>query len=62
MRWNTLIRITVVFLCLMAAGVNAAEGKISVLLVDGMNNHDWERGTKLLKAILENCGMFTVEV
>src|SRR5690349_3748172 len=27
--------------------------KISVLIVDGMNNHDWERGTKLLKAILE---------
>ena len=34
----------------------------SVLIVDGMNNHDWERGTKLLKAILENSGLFTVDV
>src|SRR5690348_16255238 len=39
-----------------------AQNKISVLIVDGMNNHDWERGTKLLKAILENSGRFTVDV
>src|SRR5262245_29637371 len=38
------------------------EKKIPVLIVDGMNNHDWERGTKLLKAILENSGLFTVDV
>jgi uncharacterized protein len=38
------------------------QNKISVLIVDGMNNHDWQRGTKLLKAILENSGLFTVEV
>ena len=39
-----------------------AETKIPVLIVDGMNNHDWERGTKLLKATLENSGLFTVDV
>src|ERR1051325_3195651 len=36
--------------------------KISVLIVDGMNNHDWERGTRLMKGILERSGLFTVEV
>ena len=35
---------------------------ISVLIVDGMNNHDWERGTRLLKAILLQSGLFTVDV
>src|SRR6201999_4510987 len=44
------------------AGAADTSKKISVLIVDGMNNHDWERGTKLLKAILENSGLFTVEV
>jgi len=39
-----------------------AQNKISVLIVDGMNNHDWQRGTRLLKTILEDSGLFTVEV
>src|SRR4051794_8003356 len=39
-----------------------AQNKISVLIVDGMNNHDWPRGTKLLKDILDSSGLFTVDV
>ena len=36
--------------------------KRSVLIVDGMNNHDWERATRILKAILLDSGRFTVDV
>ena len=36
--------------------------KLSLLIVDGMNNHDWPRATKILKEILEGSGQFKVEV
>ena len=36
--------------------------KISILIVDGMNNHDWQRGTKILKSIYETSGRFDVSV
>ena len=39
-----------------------ARPQSSALIVDGMNNHDWERGTRLLKEILLQSGRFTVEV
>ena len=32
----------------------------SVLIVDGMNNHDWARNTRILKKILERSGLFSV--
>lgn len=37
-------------------------GKISVLLVDGENNHDWRATTPVMKKALEDSGRFTVEV
>jgi uncharacterized protein len=36
--------------------------KISLLIVDGMNNHDWLRATKILREILEGSGRFRVDV
>jgi type 1 glutamine amidotransferase len=36
--------------------------KLSVLVVDGINNHDWERATRILKAILLDSGRFKVDV
>ncbi|NLX99578.1 MAG: ThuA domain-containing protein [Rhodopirellula sp.] len=36
--------------------------KRSLLIVDGMNNHDWPRATGILREILEGSGRFTVEV
>ena len=36
--------------------------KLSVLIVDGMNNHDWERATRILKSILLDSGRFNVDV
>jgi len=39
-----------------------AATKLSALIVDGMNNHDWAAGTRAIQAILEGSGRFTVEV
>ncbi len=36
--------------------------KISALIIDGQNNHDWKLTTPYLQAILECSGVFTVEV
>ena len=36
--------------------------KLSALIVDGMNNHDWERATRILESILTKSGRFTVDV
>jgi len=45
----------------LAAGP-APPRTLSVLLVDGMNNHDWPRATGILKEILQGSGRFTVAV
>jgi type 1 glutamine amidotransferase len=49
---------------LAASGESGAapEPKLSVLIVDGMNNHDWARATRILKSILLDSGRFTVDV
>ncbi len=46
---------------LCTASVCAAD-KIKVLLIDGENNHNWRGTTPELKAILENAGIFSVDV
>src|ERR1041385_6214720 len=51
-----------ILICPIQMSAAPAQNKISVLIVDGMNNHDWPRGTKLLKASLDDSGMFTVDV
>jgi len=35
---------------------------IKALIIDGQNNHDWKTTTPLLKKILEETGMFAVDV
>lgn len=35
---------------------------LRVLIVDGVNNHDWQAGTSFLKSTLERTGRFRVEV
>ena len=51
-------------LTLFAAPALAEESspRLSVLVVDGINNHDWPRGTKILRGILESSGRFMVDV
>jgi type 1 glutamine amidotransferase len=45
-----------------AADGAASSPKIRVLIVDGQNNHAWQKTTPLLKAALEEAGLFTVDV
>jgi type 1 glutamine amidotransferase len=40
----------------------AHQGKIRVLIVDGFSNHDWQQTTRLVRAILQAAGEFTVDV
>ncbi|MEI6808431.1 MAG: ThuA domain-containing protein [bacterium] len=45
-----------------AVAVDAAGGKLKVLIVTGQNNHDWVHTTPVMKQILEESGRFTVDV
>ncbi|MHC4438482.1 MAG: HEAT repeat domain-containing protein, partial [Planctomycetota bacterium] len=38
------------------------KGPLKALIVDGQNNHDWKGTTPGLKSLLEETGLFTVEV
>jgi uncharacterized protein len=42
-------------------GAAAVDGKLSAVIVDGVNNHDWAAGTRAIRAILEGTGRFTVD-
>jgi uncharacterized protein len=47
-------------LVLVTTALQAAP--IKALILDGQNNHDWKRTTPELKKILEDCGLFAVDV
>jgi type 1 glutamine amidotransferase len=57
---------TVLSACLIALApalvADTAPARISVLIVDGQNNHDWRADTPVLRGILEDTGRFTVEI
>ncbi|UCE47540.1 MAG: ThuA domain-containing protein, partial [Phycisphaerales bacterium] len=38
------------------------KGPLKALIVDGQNNHKWERTTPVLKSLLEETGLFAVDV
>jgi uncharacterized protein len=48
----------------MAALLVSAQGQtpLRVLVVDGVNNHDWQAGTSFVKEVLEQSGKFQVDV
>lgn len=47
---------------LLAAVAAAAEPQLKALIVDGQNGHKWQETTPVLKKILEDTGMFKVDV
>jgi type 1 glutamine amidotransferase len=53
-----LIPLTVTFTLMC----HAADRKLTALIVDGANNHDWAAGTRAIRSILEGSGRFTVDV
>ncbi len=53
----------VVALAAIAAPAPATgAGKVSVLIIDGQNGHDWKATTPAIKEMLEKTGRFTVDV
>ncbi len=54
-------RLVALFL-LAAAGSLAADRKLSAVIVDGVNNHDWATATIAIQTILQGTGRFTVDV
>src|SRR5437763_17099946 len=39
-----------------------ADRKLTAIIIDGVNNHDWAAGTRAIQSILEGTGRFTVDV
>ena len=46
----------------VAATATAAEPALKCLIVDGQNNHNWRETTPIMKNILEEGGLFAVDV
>src|SRR3989442_1688604 len=62
---STLLRLLIlvgVFCQICIAGPGPARHQLSVLIIDGINNHDWEAGTRAVQAILTKSGRFTVDI
>jgi len=57
---GVLVAALIAALAVGAAG--AAPGPLRVLILSGMNNHDWRQTTPALKAIYEESGRFAVDV
>ncbi|MBI3693953.1 MAG: ThuA domain-containing protein [Acidobacteria bacterium] len=49
-------------LLLLLAPVQAAERPLKALIIDGQNNHKWQETTPVLKKLLEETGLFAVDV
>ncbi len=56
------MRCALVLATLFWAALARGEDRIAVLIVDGINNHDWQTATRELRALLLKTGRFTVEV
>ncbi len=58
-----MIRRAILSLTLMAAvAFSASAATKKALIIDGRNNHDWKATTPILKRLLEETGLFTVDV
>jgi type 1 glutamine amidotransferase len=56
------MRIFLRWLFLAACTVSGVSGQIRVLIIDGVNNHDWQAGTAGIQSILREAGGFQVDV
>ncbi|HZT30192.1 MAG TPA: ThuA domain-containing protein [Bryobacteraceae bacterium] len=55
-------RLISLFMAMLLAGALFARPPRKVLIVDGQNNHAWRETTPVLKKILEETGLFQVDV
>ena len=49
-------------IALIFVSIAISAPKMKVLIVDGQNNHNWQQTTPVLKTLLEETGLFTVDV
>lgn len=56
------MRPSIIIFALTAASLFAADPKLTAVIIDGMNNHDWAPATRAIQTILEGTGRFTVDV
>lgn len=54
--------ISTAVLVIMTAMAGAAQPQLKALIIDGQNNHNWKEVTPVLKDILLETGLFTVDV
>ena len=53
---------SVPLICLLLSIISVSRGQIHVLIVDGINNHDWAAATAGIRSILDEAGGFSVDV
>ncbi len=46
----------------LVTSLHAADRRLKALLIDGQNNHQWQQTSPVLKKLLEQTGLFTVDV
>ena len=51
-----------VALCLVFLPLSSFSAPLRVLLIDGQNNHDWKSSSPWIKRVLEDSGLFLVDV
>lgn len=56
------MRSSIALACLLSAAIAFGKDPIRVLIIDGQNNHNWQQTTPILKEILEEGGLFQVDV
>ncbi len=49
-------------IAVLSASFARAEAKLSAVIIDGVNNHDWAAATRAIQTILEGSGRFNVTV
>jgi type 1 glutamine amidotransferase len=61
---RTILATSAVLLCVLVAGICPASAKkpVKTLIVTGQNNHNWQVSSAVIERILENSGLFTVDV
>jgi type 1 glutamine amidotransferase len=60
LRTMSILAAGVLWLAMVAVG--SAEPSLRALIIDGQNNHNWAGTTPVLKRILQETGLFTVDV
>ena len=56
------MRSTTICVLLSFAALSSPAASLRALIIDGQNNHEWQRTTPVLKKLLEDTGMFQVDV